>query len=203
MNARRAILLGAAIALLATPLQAATPVPEGNRNVEQPPVPGASASRTQALRTTYDEKYRRIYQLLAEDSVLRAKIVQVAELYGIDPIHIVGAIVGEHTYNVDAYDRLQTYYVKAVSYMNSSFAFSYGGESIDAFIERPEFAACRALTQSYDAWTCRDRVWDKVFRGRTAEARRLLKKRDLLRLNRDADRFNVVIKLRVIGRERQ
>ena len=37
--------------------------------------------------------------------------------YGIDPLHIVGAIVGEHTYNVDAYDRLQTYYVKAIAYL--------------------------------------------------------------------------------------
>ena len=35
------------------------------------------------------------------------------------PMHIVGAIVGEHTYNVDAYDRLQTYYVKAVAYLTS------------------------------------------------------------------------------------
>ena len=43
-------------------------------------------------------------------------------------MHIVGAIVGEHTYNVDAYDRLQTYYVKAVSYLDRAISFSYDGE---------------------------------------------------------------------------
>ena len=53
---------------------------------------------------------------------LRAKIKQAAAAYGIDPMHIVGAIVGEHTYNVDAYDRLQTYYVKAVSYLGNSLS---------------------------------------------------------------------------------
>lgn len=41
-----------------------------------------------------------------------AKIKKVSAAYGIDLIHVVGAIVGEHTYNVDAYDRLQSYYVK-------------------------------------------------------------------------------------------
>ena len=45
-------------------------------------------------------------------------------------MHIVGAIVGEHTYNVDAYDRLQTYYVKAVSYLDSAISFSYDGETV-------------------------------------------------------------------------
>ena len=81
-------------------------------------------------------------------------------------MHIVGAIVGEHTYNVDAYDRLQTYYVKAVSYLDSAIAFSYDGEDIDQFIQRPEFAACNDAKGSYDLWTCRETVWDRDFRGK-------------------------------------
>src|SRR5690606_15309919 len=84
-----------------------TLVPPGNRNAEQPPVPGASARRTQALRTTYEEKYRRIHGLFARDAKLRQQMVRTARQYGIDPLHIAGAIAGEHTYNVDAYDRLQ------------------------------------------------------------------------------------------------
>jgi Protein of unknown function (DUF1402) len=145
---------------------AATVVPPGNRFPEQPPVPGGSASRTEALKTTYEAKYRRVYELLANDEKLRSKIRDAASKYGIDPLHIVGAIVGEHTYNVDAYDRLQTYYVKAVSYLGSSISFSYDGEDIDDFIRRPEFAACDGAKGSYDLWTCREAVWDASFRGR-------------------------------------
>ena len=52
---------------------------------------------------------------------------------------MAGAIIGEHTYNVDAYDRLQTYYVKAISYLKSDFDFSYKGESLTEFLARAPF----------------------------------------------------------------
>ena len=108
MSVRFAALLAVAV-LLAPEAYAATIVPPGNRSSEQPPVPGGSASRTQALKTTYEAKYRKVYKLLSNDKKLRSKIRAAADAYGIDPLHVVGAIVGEHTYNVDAYDRLQTY----------------------------------------------------------------------------------------------
>ena len=74
---------------------------------------------------------------------LRAKIARRPRAYGIDPMHMVGAIVGEHTYNVDAYDRLQTYYVKAISYLGSKLdASRYDGEDIADFVARPQFADC-------------------------------------------------------------
>jgi len=162
-----------AAALVATsglfPAFAGVAVPPGNRHVEQPDVPFGSASRTRALKTTYEAKYRKVYGLLERDHELRAKIRMAASQFGIDPIHVAGAIVGEHTYNVDAYDRLQAYYVKAVAYLNSSFAFSYEGESVDAFVQRPEFARCAGLGDSYDRWTCRERVWNASFRGKTVD----------------------------------
>ncbi len=43
---------------------AVTVVPPGNRNAEQPPIPGASAKRTHELSTTYEKKYQKIYNLL-------------------------------------------------------------------------------------------------------------------------------------------
>src|SRR5690606_19269220 len=114
--------------VLTQPAYSATLVPPGNRNAEQPAIPGASAKRTKELSTTYEKKYQKIYTLLKSDASLRSKIRANASAYGIDPIHIVGAIVGEHTYNVDVYDRLQTYYVKAMSYVNQGVDFSYNGE---------------------------------------------------------------------------
>lgn len=154
---------------LAAPAFSATLVPPGNRHAEQPDIPGASKRRTQGTNSTFERKYRKVYALLKNDAKLRQKIKQEAAAYGIDPMHIVGALVGEHTYNVDAYDRLQTYYVKAVSYLSSKLSFSYDGEDVDDFVKRPQFAKCDAGGGSYALWTCRERVWNREFRGRAVD----------------------------------
>jgi hypothetical protein len=146
---------------------AAILVPEGNRNARQPEIPYGSGSRTRAANTTYEEKYRRVLKFLRDDDKLRGKIESVAKQYDIDPIHIVGAIVGEHTYNVDIYDRLQTYYIKAISYLKSAVTFSHAGENLDTFIRRPEFDECEKVSQSYEIWACRETVWNETFRGKT------------------------------------
>lgn len=164
--------LAVALALGAAPAFAQTKVPPGNRSVEQPPIPGGSANRTAAMRTTYEAKYRKVFNLLANDKPLRDKIVSISGRYGLDPMHMVGAIVGEHTYNVDAYDRLQTYYVKAISYLNSSFTFGHGGETVDEFVQRPEFERCASRKDSLALWTCREQVWDQGFRGKTVGDKR-------------------------------
>ncbi|MBP1851806.1 hypothetical protein J2Z17_003258 [Rhizobium halophytocola] len=150
---------------------AATRMPPGNRHAEQPPVPGASVRRTKAGKTTFDLKYDKVYELLSTDHRLMGKIKSTASAYGIDPIHMIGAIVGEHTYNVDAYDRLQSYYVKAASYAGKAFNFSYDGEKIDDFVARPQFARCAGITESYQLWTCRDEVWRATFQGKSVDGK--------------------------------
>lgn len=142
------------------------PVPEGNTNIEQPKVPGASVRRTRAGRTTFDDKYDKILDLLAKDRALVGKIKTTAADYRIDPIHMIGAIVGEHTYNVDAYDRLQSYYIKAAAYAGNRFRFGYEDESVAEFVGRPQFDRCDGK-DSYSLWTCREAVWEKEFRNRT------------------------------------
>jgi len=146
-------------------------VPEGNRNAEQPSIPGASVRRTQAGKTTFDLKYEKVRDLLASDDRLRSKIKKTAAIYGIDPIHMVGAIVGEHTFNVDAYDSLQSYYVKAAAYAGNSFRFAYDGERIADFIARQEFSECAGMKDSYKLWSCREDVWEDKFRGRSVEGK--------------------------------
>ncbi len=146
---------------------AATDVPPGNRNVEQPAIPGASVRRTKAGRTSFDAKFEKVRDLLATDKQLIGKIKSVSRAYGIAPIHMVGAIVGEHTYNVDAYDRLQSYYVKAAAYAGNSFQFGYDGETVAEFVARPQFSECGAKKGAYALWSCRERVWDNDFRGKS------------------------------------
>ena len=160
---------------------AMTVVPPGNRAAAQPAIPGASHRRTAAKRTTFERKYARIRDLLASDRRLRSKIKKAAARHGVDPVHVAGALVGEHTYNVDAYDRMQTYVVKAASYLRSDVPFAHKGERVTEFVARPQFAPCRSLKGSEALWTCRENVWRAQFAGRTVDGVRW-----------PADRFSAV-----------
>ena len=163
---RRIALSFMLLASLVSSVFAAQIVPPGNRNSTQPKIPGASVQRTSEGKTTFDLKYEKVRDLLASDKELISKIKAVSAKFDIDPVHMMGAIVGEHTYNVDAYDRLQTYYIKAASYAGESFRFGYDGEKIEDFVARPEFSKCNDESGSYDVWTCRETVWENTFRGK-------------------------------------
>ncbi|MEJ0011388.1 MAG: DUF1402 family protein [Bauldia sp.] len=142
-------------------------VPPGNRSAVQPEISASAVKRTAETKGTFDSKYAAVYQQLSANPEVIGKIVKAAAVYGIDPIHIIGAIVGEHTYNVDVFDSLQGYYVKALSYLGAgNLRFAYKGEDVEKFVERPEFAPCATSADDYDLWTCRDRIWRDVFRGK-------------------------------------
>jgi len=143
--------------------------PPGNRHSKQPAVPRGSFLRTWELKSSFATKYAKVRELIADDGALRSKIRKAAASYGIDPMHIVGALVGEHTYNVDVYDQLQTYYIKAISYADHQFRFAYKGESIGHFVDRPQFASCSAKQGSWSLWACREGIWERDFRGRAVD----------------------------------
>jgi hypothetical protein len=142
-------------------------VPPGNRSETQPAISTSSVVRTAETKSSFEAKYQQVYHRLARDRVLLANISKTAALYGIDPIHMIGAIVGEHTYNVDVMDSLQGYYVKALEYLGeSNLRFAYKGTGIAEFVARPEFNRCKP-TSSYELWSCREDVWNDSFRGKT------------------------------------
>lgn len=147
-----------------------TIVPGGNRSAEQPEIPSASAIRTKATNTTYEEKFTKAIAFLKGEPAIVAKIKVAATAYGVDPIHLVGAIVGEHTFNVTVVDRVQTYYVKAISYAALDIKFAYKGTSLQSFLKRAEFKACDGDKDTSSAWSCRDAVWDADFRGKTVDS---------------------------------
>jgi hypothetical protein len=144
-------------------------VPPGNRNSVQPPIPNTSVLRAKAFNTTYDEKYQKIVGVLRDDKVLMASIRKAGQAYQIDPIHIVGALVGEHTYNITIVNRVKSYYVKALAYSQSDFKFAYKDVTVQTFLKKPEFAHCDAFTGSAELWECRDETWDKSFRGKVID----------------------------------
>lgn len=173
MKKHAAILLAVLLLLQAFPYahaSAATSVPPGNRNVKQPAIPGGSIKRTRG--TTFEKKYQKIRDLLANDRKLMRKIKSAAKTHGIDPIHIIGALVGEHTYNVDAKDRLQSYYVKAMAYLGQDLTFKYKKTKLQDLIKQPAFARCESISNAYDKWTCREAVWNKSYRGKNFAGQR-------------------------------
>ena len=135
-------------------------VPPGNRNDKRPGTPGLSKLWTTFIsRAPYVVKYRRIYLMLQRDQQLMGKIKKVSSIYGIDPIHVVGAIIGEHTFNVDGLDSLQGYYVKAAKYVDLDMSFSYKRETAGEFFKRPQFNPCSKYKTSYEVWDCRSVIW--------------------------------------------
>jgi len=155
--------------LLGNMVHALEIVPAGNRNGVQPPVPGSSVKRTRETQSNFEEKYRKIYTLLHKDAKLRQRIKLVAKDYRLDPVHIAGAIIGEHTYNVDVLDRLQTYYVKGLAWAGQDVSFSYRGETVGRFVQRPQFDVCHEDQDSNKLWNCREDIWNKKFRGQRIE----------------------------------
>jgi hypothetical protein len=146
-------------------------VPPGNRNAVQPEIPSGSVSRTRATNGSFQGKYEKIRDLIAGNSDLKARIKASATRFGIEPVHIVGALVGEHTYNVDALDFLQSYIVKAANYLKAGIEFAYEGEQVTEFVRRPQFAPCAKFTDSYRLWACREDVWKSRFAGKTVDGK--------------------------------
>ncbi len=162
-------LTGISFAGVASPhlAAAATLVPEGNRNASQPKVPFASARRTASNRSSYDAKFDRVVAVLRRDSSLISSIKRVSAKYGIEPVHMIGAIIGEHTYNYDSLDSAQSYYVKALAYAGISLDFAYGGENVEDFVKREQFSVCRVKNRdSNHLWTCYERIWERHFRNK-------------------------------------
>lgn len=151
--------------------------PAGNVNPTQPEVPQGSISRTASGNGSFQAKYEKIRDLIARDRKMQRQIKQSAGRFGIEPIHIVGALIGEHTYNVDALDFFQTYFVKAASYLGSAISFEYEGEHVANFVLRPQFARCAQYSDSYQLWDCREEIWQQQFAGKVVDGRAFPKDR--------------------------
>ncbi|HZP20804.1 MAG TPA: DUF1402 family protein [Bauldia sp.] len=179
MKLVRSTLYALAVAALAVGTVAASAatsvivVPPGNYSKTQPPIYWGSRVLTSMSKIkSFSGKYQRVYALLSSDKKLMANIKKSAAIYGIDPIHIIGAIVGEHTYNIDTYDTLQAYYVKALIYAdNKSLQFEYNGQTAAELFKKPQFAPCNAIKSNYEMWDCREVVWTNKFFGKFVDGR--------------------------------
>ena len=172
-----AVALAAAVAAAPAPAKQAQPsiivVPASYHAKTQPPVAVQSSLLTLMQQGgSWDDKYHHAIDVLANDKRLMANLKKAAKTYGVDPVDVVGAIVGEHTFNMNVFDSLQTYYVKALQYVdNTSLTFQYQGELAKDFFKRPQFAACEAMKANYDKWDCRETVWNRQFQGKAVDGK--------------------------------
>jgi hypothetical protein len=169
-----------ALSLAAPPARAdVIVVPPGNRSEKQPKIYAGSKFLT-AVRNSgsFNDKYKRVYAVFANNPKLVARIKAVSARYGIDPIHVIGAIVGEHTYNIDTFDTLQDYYVKALQYAdNTTLEFAYKGQTAEELFAKPQFAKCEQIKNNYEKWDCRQTVWTRQFMGKMVDGRLYIKDR--------------------------
>lgn len=102
-------------------------------------------------------KYNSIVRLISKAKNI-CIIKQAAELYAIDPVIIMGSIVGEHTYNVSAWDIGQDNY----AYMRSRWVsrFENNGVDLAEMLQEPNYKKCEAETSNnFDLWNCYNAVW--------------------------------------------
>ena len=168
-----AVAMALAATIVAAPVSAKSDViviPPTYHAKQQPPVAVQSFMLTLVQQGgNWEDKYRHVVNLLATDQRLMGHLQKAAKTYGVDPVDLVGAIVGEHTFNMNVFDSLQTYYVKALQYVNNkSLMFEYKGELAKDFFKRPQFADCEAMKDNYAKWDCRETVWNRQFAGKAA-----------------------------------
>lgn len=137
------------------------PVPEGNRNRSMPDIDGSRKD------SNYDAKYIKALSVLRKDKKILEHIKKVSALYGIDPVHVVGAIIGEHTFNVSVWDSIQSYATGAAGMAgNWALRFKSNGIDLTEVIVMPQFNSCNKMANDFYRWSCIHDVWDSSFRGK-------------------------------------
>lgn len=104
-------------------------------------------------------KYRDILNQLTQENY-GCVVRHAAELYKVDPVAILGSIIGEHTYNVDNWDVWGERYL----YMRKRWIsrFSENGLDLRSLLEEPVYKSCEQLTDNnYELWTCYNSFWKK------------------------------------------
>lgn len=139
-----------------------TPIPSGNRYASMPVMTVAGQPRAVNLAEV-NGKFERALLALESDRI-GTMVKQVAPLYGVDPLLVIGAIIGEHSFNTQLVMNGQNAYIGMLPGWVSRFRSNR--VSLADTIQRPEFARCRAMGNDYDRWYCNIEVWEQSFRGR-------------------------------------
>ncbi len=144
------------------------PVPPGNRNVDMPALPAATIQRRTRMvnSRSFDKSYIDAMNLLAQPATLDL-IRSIAQKYQVDVVHVLAALVGEHTFNVGMGDTAQGFYLKAMKWgAKWSLQFSANKVNLADLVRDPIMANCQAQTSDYYKWECIRATWESQLRGK-------------------------------------
>jgi hypothetical protein len=115
------------------------------------------------LKHTDWNKFNNILNLLTKENY-GCVVRQAAAAYDVDPVGIMGSIIGEHTYNVDAWDVWGERYL--TMHQRWIKRFETNKISLEKVLSEPNYLRCTETTHtSYDLWLCYDAEWRKDVRN--------------------------------------
>lgn len=148
-------------------------VPAGNRNERILGYPESTLqrlTRSGSLEDSVRDRYRGTIRTLSRRPEVFAMINRIAPLYGPQPIHVLGAIVGEHTFNVGIMDDIQGYML--VMHTRWMQSYESSENKVVEVLDAPEVKVCEEQASRYDYWNCIAFVWNRDFRGKTIRGTR-------------------------------
>ncbi len=162
-------------------------LPPGNRNPEinwqtlnsEKNMPSATYSKlgrfnTDELRAELNKRFQKTLSSIAKDDKTVAEIKKAGTLYGIDPVLILGNIVGEHIFNVGVADSVQGYVVQSISWAAEwALRFSSNGVDLTGLLKEAPFGRCDTLKPNSHAeyWECVAEVYEATYRFKVVGGR--------------------------------
>lgn len=128
---------------------------------------------TDQLKAELERRFNESMKNIAADTKTVNEIRNAGLKYGIDPVLILGNIIGEHVYNVPLQMKAQDFVMMKATWAGKwALRFTSNGVSLVELLKDQAFAKCDAKkTQSHaDYWDCVSNVWEVSYRGRTLAA---------------------------------
>lgn len=150
-------------------------VKPGNTSKASPAVDRQSLTARRKKRSNINNKVTAIFRFFQREQQLVRTIKSIAKNYNIAPVHMMGAIAGEHAFNVDVYDKVQHYAMRSITFAGNklvSFSCRKCRMSLNEFLELDKVKPCKRRKDSDAYWSCVENVWMKEFFNKTIDGRK-------------------------------
>lgn len=124
------------------------------------------------LRAELDRRFNKALKSILKDKNLKFQLEKAGANFQIDPVLILGCVVGENTFNVGLLDDVQRLATLSAKW-GATWALKFKSNKTDlaVLIRRPEFSTCAAgLASGGDQatyWRCVAKTWNTQFAGKT------------------------------------
>lgn len=104
-------------------------------------------------------------RVLAVIRELRRPIKSAARAFGIDPVHVAGAIAGEHAMNVSIIDSAQNMRVDAYrdARVWANAASADPDRDLSVLVQGDKYQTCKNKSTEYDSWYCIVDTWNRNY----------------------------------------